>query len=111
MAKSNEPLWWLPFFAGAGISALLMPVTILVILIAGFRGMYGKELWEVLNHFLVRFIVFVLISLSMFHAVHRIRYLLVDLGLKEARGPISVVCYGSAIVGSVLTALLALKLF
>ena len=110
MSRSNEPLWWAPFFAGAGLSALLMPVTIFIVLIAGFGGIDSVELLALLSNPLVRLILFVLISLSLFHALHRIRYLLVDLGLKEAKGPISVVCYGSAIVGSVLTALLALKL-
>jgi fumarate reductase subunit D len=111
MAKSNEPLWWAPFFVGAGISALLMPVTILILLIAGFGGMDGKAVWELLNRHLVRLILFVLISLSLFHATHRIRYILVDLGLKAAKGPISVACYGSAIVGSVLALLLAINVF
>jgi fumarate reductase subunit D len=111
MAKSNEPLWWAPFFAGAGISALLMPVTILIILVAGFGGMDGKQLWELLNQFLVRLILFVLISLSLFHATHRIRYILVDLGLKAAKGPIAMACYGSAIVGSGLALLLAINVF
>jgi fumarate reductase subunit D len=111
MAKSNEPLWWGPFFAGAGISALLMPVTILILLIAGFGGMNSADLWMVLSNPLVRIVLFVLISLSLFHAVHRIRYILVDLGLKAVKKPISVICYGSAIVGSVLALLLAINVF
>ena len=88
-----------------------MPVTLLILIIAGFGGMSGADLWAVLNHPLSRLVLFVLISLSLFHAAHRIRYILVDLGLKAAREFIALSCYGSAIVGSVLTALLALKLF
>jgi fumarate reductase subunit D len=108
MAKSNEPLWWAPFFAGAGLSALLMPVILLILIIAGLGGM--PDLWAVLDHSLIRIVLFVLISLSLFHAAHRIRYILVDLGLKAVGEPIALSCYGSAIVGTILAALLALKL-
>lgn len=105
MAKSNEPLVWAPFFAGAGLSALLMPVLIIITLYASYSGPESFDLRELVNNWFVRLVLFVLISLSLFHALHRIRFILVDLGLKEARGMIAAVCYGIAIVGT-LTALL-----
>jgi fumarate reductase subunit D len=111
MAKSNEPLVWAPFFAGAGLSALLMPVLIIITLVAGYGGLDANDLHALLANWFVRLVLFILISLSLFHAVHRIRYILVDLGLKAAKGLIAAVCYGSAMVGSVLAALLALGVF
>jgi fumarate reductase subunit D len=111
MAKSNEPLVWGPFFAGAGLSALLMPVLIIITLVASYGGLDANDLHLLLANWFVRLVLFVLISLSLFHAVHRIRYILVDLGLKAAKGLIAAVCYGSAMVGSVLAALLALGVF
>jgi len=111
MARSNEPLWWAPFFAGAGVSALLMPVTIILTSLAvAFGWIDADRMWTLLHHPLARIFLFVLISLSLFHAVHRIRFILVDLGLKQARQAIAVLCYGSAIVGTLLAFFLVLRL-
>lgn len=111
MARSNEPLVWAPFFAGAGISALLMPVTIVLTGLALALGWIDSaRLYAIVNHPLGRLYLFVLISLSLFHAVHRIRFILIDLGLKGARDAIGAVCYGLAVVGTVVAGLLALHL-
>ncbi|SRR5260370_30434602 len=107
MAKSNEPLVWAPFFAGAGLSALLMPVLILITLFASYSGPESFDLRGLVNNWFVRLVLFVLISLSLFHALHRIRFILVDLGLKEARGMIATVCYGIAIIGTLVAFLVA----
>lgn len=112
MARSNEPLVWLPFFAGAGIAALFMPITIVVVgLLTALHAIDANRLYVILNNPVVRVYLFILISLSLFHAAHRIRYVLVDLGLKAAAYGISLVCYGLAVVGTVLTALAALHVF
>lgn len=107
MAKSNEPIVWAPFFAGAGLSALLMPVVIIIVLFASYSGPEYFDLRALINHWLVRLILFFLISLSLFHAVHRIRFILVDLGLKEAKGMIATACYGIAVVGTLAALLVA----
>jgi fumarate reductase subunit D len=107
MAKSNEPLVWAPFFAGAGISALLMPVLIVLMLAASYSGPDAFDLRGLLNNWLVRLILFFLISLSLFHAVHRIRFILVDLGLKSASGLIAALCYGFAVMGTLVALLVA----
>ena len=108
MAKSNEPLVWAPFFAGAGLSALLMPVLIGIMLLASYYGPQTLDLRELINHWYVRVILFVLISLSLFHALHRIRFILVDLGLKVAHGLIGALCYGFAIIGTLIALLVAI---
>lgn len=107
MAKSNEPLVWAPFFAGAGLSALLMPVLIVITLAASYSGPESFDLRGMLAHWYVRLILFMLISLSLFHAVHRIRFILVDLGLKSAGSLIAALCYGFALMGTLVALLVA----
>jgi len=110
MVRSNEPLWWAPFMAGAGVAALLMPATILITSLAVAWGWIDEEhMWILLSRPLVRLYLFVLIVLALFHAAHRLRFVLVDLGLKPVRGVIAVLCYGSAILGTLLTTLLVLR--
>ena len=110
MAKSNEPFLWTLFGAGGMVAALFMPVTILITSVLvmcnavspeELRGLYAKPL--------VRVYLFVLISLPLFHWAHRFRFTLVDLGLKAAKGPIAILCYGSALAGTVIAAVLVLS--
>ena len=111
MAKSNEPLVWAPFFAGAGVSAILMPVLIIITLVISYCGPEFIDLPGLLNHWLVRLVLFFLISLSLFHAVHRIRFILVDLGLKSAGGLIAALCYGFAIMGTLAALLVVTRIW
>ena len=52
---------------------------------------------------LVKVYLFVLIALPLYHCFHRLRFILEDLGIHGFRAPIAVLCYGSAIVGTVAT--------
>ncbi len=111
MARSNEPLWWAPFFAGAGISALFMPITIVLTIFAGFGWIDAYDLRRLMTNPLVRIYLFLLISLSLFHAVHRFRFILIDFGLKSARQAVALFCYGFAIVGTLLSVVFLLRLY
>ena len=105
MAKSNEPFWWAFFGAGGMVAALLMPITILLTSIGVAAGWVTENhLRSLLANPLARLYLFVIISLPLFHWAHRFRFTLVDLGLKSARGIIAVLCYGSAICGTILAA-------
>lgn len=107
MARSNEPLWWGPFMAGAGMSAFLMPILIVLTSLGVYLGFVTEErLWGLLHYTLIRLFLVVLISLSLFHAAHRLRFVLVDLGLKNFKHLIAIFCYGGAIVGTALAILL-----
>jgi len=109
MAKSNEPFWWALFGAGGMVAALFLPATVLVTGIGVPVGSVTEDhLRSLLSNPLVRLYLFVLISLSLFHWAHRFRFTLVDLGLQAARGAVAWLCYGSAVLGTVLAALLAL---
>lgn len=114
MSRSNEPLVWSLFSAGGVVAALLMPVHILLLgllLPLGWVATWDiAELVNMLGHPVTRLYLFVFVSLPLFHWAHRFRYLLVDLGLKKADAVIAVSCYGTAVVGTLLTAWLVWRL-
>ncbi len=105
MVKSNEPIWWSLFSAGGVVSAFCIPITIVVTGIAVPAGWISAEgLLELVGHPLSRLYLFVLISPSLFHAAHRFRHVLVDLGVRGVDTPLAVVCYGAAMLGTVVAA-------
>jgi fumarate reductase subunit D len=96
--------------AGAGVAALLMPITMVLTSIGPAAGWIDADrLHGMLSNPFVRVYLFVLISLSLFHAAHRLRFVLIDLGLKPARAAVAVLCYGSALVGTAFAAVFALR--
>ena len=111
MAKSNEAFWWGLFSAGGQVSALLVPITVIITGIAVPLGWISAQgLYGLIHHPLGRLYLFVLISLSLFHGVHRTLTTLVELGLKGIQGLLAVLLYGGAIVGTVLAAVLLIRL-
>lgn len=111
MARSNEPIWWSLFSAGGVVAALLMPITIVLIGIGVPAGwITSDQLLDLFKHPLVRLYLFLLISLPLFHWAHRFRFTLMDLGLKSIGGLLGVLCYGAAIVGTVLSVVFLVRL-
>ncbi len=115
MVKSNEPFWWLLFGAGGMMAALLVPIQIALTGIAAPAGWVGESfgynrLLALVSHPVSRLYLFVLISLPLFHWAHRFRFTLIELGLKGGRRAVAIACYGSAMVGAILTAVVLLKL-
>ncbi|MGH2350641.1 MAG: fumarate reductase subunit FrdD [Chloroflexota bacterium] len=107
-AKSHA-LWWGLFAVGGMVAAVLLPVHILVQGILGPLGIvpvvsnrYETFAATVANP-LVKLYLFVLISLPFFHAAHRLRYLILDLGVRGGRRPLAVLMYGAAVVGTIVT--------
>ncbi len=112
MARSNEPLWYGPFSAGLMIGALFVPALIVItglLLPLGYLG-DAERVRSLINHPLTRAFLFVVIAFSLFHWAHRFRYILFDLGLQGGKSVIAFLCYGSAVVGTLLTAAIALRL-
>jgi fumarate reductase subunit D len=102
--------WWFMFAQGGVIAALLIPVHVVVQGILGPLGIVPVvdrhyDTWvNVLGNPLVKLYLLVLIAVPFFHFAHRLRYLLVDLGLKAARSaPAQVIFYGGAVVVTVVT--------
>ena len=110
MAKSNEPIWWSLFSAGGVLAAFLIPIHIFLTGIAWPLGWLPGEALDysrvqsLLSHPVARFYCFLLISLPLFHGAHRFRFTLADLGVKGVDMLLAVLCYGAAIVGTVVTA-------
>ena len=107
MAKRTiEPLLWLLFSAGGVLAALLIPVLLFLFGLAFPLGWLAppshEHLLAVLRHPLTRVVLFLLCMLSLFHWAHRFRYTLYDgLQIKHLNELINLLCYGGAIVGSV----------
>ena len=100
MRPSKEPLFWAMFSAGGVVIALLLPMLIVV---TGFvvpaGGVGFERLDAVFGSPFVRLVLFGVAFLAFFHAAHRIRHTLKDLGLRSAATPIAVVCYLAALAG------------
>ena len=102
--------WWFMFSQGGVIAALLLPVHILVQGILGPLGIVpvvdrgGQGFYNVLANPIVKLYLLVLISLPFFHFAHRLRYLLVDLGIPAARSVVAqVLFYGGAVAVTLVT--------
>jgi fumarate reductase subunit D len=99
--------WWFMFAQGGVLAAVLLPVHIL------FQGILGPlgavnvvkpDDVAILGNPIVKLYLLVLIAVPFFHFAHRLRYLLVDMGLHGARTvPAQVMFYGGAIAVTLLT--------
>lgn len=102
--------FWFMFSQGGVISAILLPVHVLV------QGILGPlkivtvadqhyDTWVLLlGNPLVKIYILVLVMFSFFHFAHRTRYFLADLGVHAAKGlPAQVVFYGGAVVVTLAT--------
>lgn len=103
--SSAEAVGWLLFSAGGMVSALLVPVLLLLFGVVFPSGLLEPpehaHLLAVLRHPLTRVALFVLCVLSLLHWAHRFRYTLYDgLQLKRLSNPINLLCYGAAVAGS-----------
>jgi fumarate reductase subunit D len=106
-----EPLLWLLFSAGGVMAALMIPVLVVLFGLAYPLGWITPPshdyLLALVRHPLTRVVIFLLCMMSLFHAAHRFRYTLYDgLQIKHLNEVVSVLCYGGAIVGSVVAAYL-----
>ena len=110
MPKSNEPIWWSLFTAGGIVAAMILPILIIItgILVpfgwAGDDPLNFEKISTAVSNQLIKLILFTIITLPLFHWAHRFRFTLVDVGLKSVRTVISILCYGGAIAGTIISA-------
>ena len=102
--------WWFMFAQGGVIAAVLIPVHIVVQGILGPLGVVPVvdrhyDTWiAVLGNPIVKLYLLVLIAVPFFHFAHRLRYLLVDLGVPAAKGvPAQIAFYGGAVLVTLIT--------
>jgi fumarate reductase subunit D len=109
--RAVEPLPWLLFSAGGVVAALFLPLLLLLFGLAvplgwisapphqGLSGLLGNPLTLVVH--------FGVLMLSLFHWAHRFRYTLHDgLQIQHLNRLVGALCYGGALIGTVLAAYL-----
>src|SRR6266446_3595036 len=109
--RSNEPFLWLLFSAGGVVSAMLMPIYLLLFGLAFLLGWLGApshdKLLALVRHPVTRIFLLVFCSLPLFHWAHRFRFTLYDgLQIKHLNELINTLCYGGAVLGTALAAYL-----
>jgi len=97
--KTTEPLWWGLFSAGGVIAAFLVPIHVII---AGFAVPLNwiSDPGILYRSWLVRIYLFVLISLPLYHWAHRFYFAVNDMQLGIPRKPLALLCYGGAVVGT-----------
>lgn len=103
--RSNEPFLWLLFSAGGVVSALLLPIHLLLfglaIPLGWVSGAGYDRLLEIARNPIARLYLLVLCTLPLFHWAHRFRFTLYDgLQIKHLNELINILCYGGAVVGT-----------
>jgi len=106
-----EPMLWLLFSAGGVMAAMIMPMTLFLFGLAFPLGWLTPPTYDhllaLISNPLTRVTLFLLCSLSLFHWAHRFRYTLYDgLQIKHLNEVINTVCYGGAVVGTLIAAYL-----
>ena len=113
----TEPFWWGMFSVGGVVAALLVPIHIFIAGLAIPLGLLDPEalsyenMSQVIAHPLAKVYLFVLVVLPLYHAAHRIRFSLYELGVREFRLSMDVLCYGGALIGTAITAYILTSLF
>ena len=114
--RSNAPIFWGLFGAGGMLSALFGPALVFITGIAVPLGLllpkdtmtYPKMLAFAQN-FIGKGFIFAVIALFMWFAVHRIYHSLHEFGIHAGMGA-KLLCYGSALVATVVSAIILLRL-
>jgi fumarate reductase subunit D len=101
-----EAAAWLMFSAGGMVTALLVPVLMLLFGVLFPLGVLTPPdhagFAALLSHPIVRVLLLGLCVLALLHWAHRFRYTLFDgLQLDRMRTPINVLCYAAVLAGSV----------
>ncbi len=84
------------------MAAFLVPIHIFIF---GFAVPLGwiPDTGLLYRHWLVKIYLFVLITLPLYHWAHRFYFALSDMRLGFPPKPLAVLCYGGAVVGTIVT--------
>jgi fumarate reductase subunit D len=109
--RSNEPFLWMLFSAGGVVAAMLMPIHLFLFGLAFPLGWLDapthEKLLALLRNPITRIYLLIFCSLPLFHWAHRFRFTLYDgLQIKHLNELINILCYGGAVLGTVLAAYL-----
>lgn len=109
MARSNKPILWLPFAAGGTLAAFVLPALMLSLLLAALGMVSGdavdyERLQALIGHAPGKAVLLVVLLLPLWHAAHRLRMTLQDLGVRRpgARRWTARLCYSAGAAASFL---------
>ncbi|MEQ1515722.1 MAG: fumarate reductase subunit FrdD [Usitatibacteraceae bacterium] len=116
MKRSNAPIFWALFGAGGMLSALIGAVIVFMSGIAAPLGIilprdtlsYSHVL-AFSQHWIGKGFLFVIVSLFMWHSVHRIFHTLHDVGIHAGLGA-KLICYGIAAAATIAAAVALLRI-
>ena len=103
MRRQFEPFWWTWFSTGGTLTALVLPVLILIFGLLIPLGLVDAPSYDKLSGLLKpvfgKILLFLFITTALLHWAHRFRFTLYDgLQLQHLNRLLAVLCYGSAIV-------------
>ena len=106
MAKSNKPIFWGLFAAGGTVTAFVTPALVLITLFAAMRFNMDMFTYDAIHAFaawwLGKLIIFGVVTLSLWHAAHRLRITVHDFGIR-ADLVVATILYMIAALGTVST--------
>ena len=114
--RSNEPVFWSLFGAGGVIVAFILPVIIFITGLAFPLGIMPPEAlaYDRIHSFATnwagKLFILAVISLTLWHAMHRIFLALHDLGVKRGRAFFRWLCYGTAFLGTLIPLVLLITM-
>jgi fumarate reductase subunit D len=101
-----EPIFWMLFGAGGFAAALILPALMFGVTIAAPLGWFSEyaiayhRVRGLVANPLGQLIMVAVIALTLWHAAHHLRHLLLDLGLERLHAPLAYVLYGLALLGT-----------
>jgi succinate dehydrogenase subunit D len=109
LKRSNAPIFWLLFGAGGTLAALIGPMLVFLTGIGapldlvpdGLLG-YTKAL-ALAKHWLGKAFLFAVVTLFLWHAMHRIFHTLHDFGVHTGT-TVKILCYGTTLAATVIAA-------
>lgn len=109
----SEPFLWSLFGLGGVLAAVFLPIHLAllgIVVPAGLSAdaMSYDRMSAMAGNPLFRIYWLVVLSITFFHAAHRLRFTIVDLGLHAVAGVVTAVCYGAAATVALLTAYVVL---
>ncbi len=116
MSRSREAFWWSLFAAGGVLASLLVPALVITTgfvlptIDAGEAAERHEQLSNLLSSGFVKLVLVVVIGLAFFHCAHRIRHMLMDLGLRSYEKAVSALCYGGATLGLLISILIVTRI-
>jgi len=113
--RSNKPIFWSLFGAGGMLSALIGPMLVFLTVLATPLGLMSQDtlrydrVLAFAQNWVGKLAILVVISLFLFHGMHRLYHTLHDFGVHIGPGA-KALCHGLAILGTLIAAYLLFAL-